>query len=98
MSMDYCVWLRVVSGIMPVLRKLETADRIRRIAIPAPDGGVTPVVVVVMLISMVAVAGVIIGLTMFMALEDTSGTLSDVWFQASADEVSLYHAGGMCCS
>ena len=58
------------------------------------DEGVAPVVAVALLIGLVAVAGAIIGLSMFAALEDASGTLPDVRFQASADNQSLYHAGG----
>ncbi|HJJ96871.1 MAG TPA: hypothetical protein O0X38_04445 [Methanocorpusculum sp.] len=59
-----------------------------------PDDGVTPVIPVAVLIGMVAVAGFLIGLAMFAALGDASGTLPDVRFQASADGKSLYHAGG----
>ena len=40
---------------------------------------------------MVAVA--IIGLVMFVALDDVSGTLQDVRFKASADGMSMYHSG-----
>ena len=58
------------------------------------DDGVAPVVAVALLIGLVAVAGAIIGLTMFAALEDATGTLPDVRFQVSADGKSLYHAGG----
>jgi hypothetical protein len=58
------------------------------------DDGVAPVVAVALLIGLVAVAGAVIGLTMFAALEDAAGTLPDVRFQTSADGRSLYHAGG----
>lgn len=58
------------------------------------DDGVSPVVAVALLIGLVAVAGAIIGLTMFAALEDAAGTPPDVRFQVSADGKSLYHAGG----
>ena len=58
------------------------------------DAGVSPVVAVVLLMGLVAVAGAIIGLSMVAALEDAAGTLPDVRFQASADNQSLYHAGG----
>ncbi|HJK77732.1 MAG TPA: type IV pilin N-terminal domain-containing protein [Methanocorpusculum sp.] len=58
------------------------------------DEGVAPVVAVALLIGLVAVAGAIIGLTMFAALEDAAGTPPDVRFQVSADGQSLYHAGG----
>lgn len=58
------------------------------------DEGVAPVVAVALLIGLVAVAGAIIGLSMFAALEEASGALPDVRFQVSADGKSLYHAGG----
>lgn len=58
------------------------------------DAGVSPVVAVVLLMGLVAIAGAIIGLSMVAALEDAAGTLPDVRFQASADNQSLYHAGG----
>ena len=58
------------------------------------DEGVAPVVAVALLIGLVAVAGAIIGLSMFAALEDAAGTPPDVRFQVSADGKSLYHAGG----
>lgn len=58
------------------------------------DGSVSPVVTVALLIGLVAVAGAIIGRTMFAVLEDAAGTLLDVRFQVSADGKSLYHAGG----
>lgn len=58
------------------------------------DDGVAPVVAIAVLIGLVAVAGALIGLTMFAAMEDAAGTLPDVRFQVSADGKSLYHAGG----
>ncbi|MCQ2356494.1 MAG: hypothetical protein MJ014_05705, partial [Methanocorpusculum sp.] len=48
-----------------------------------------------MLIGMVAAAGFLIGLAMFAGVGGCIGeTLPDVRFQASADGISLYHAGG----
>lgn len=58
------------------------------------DEGVAPVVAVALLIGLVAVAGAIIGLTMFAAMEEASGTPPDVRFQTSANDSLLYHAGG----
>ena len=49
------------------------------------DDGLSPVIAIVMLIGMVAIAGAIIGLSMFAALDDAAGTLPDVRFQVSAD-------------
>jgi len=91
--MDYYLRLHGVCGTKNELRKLKAVSK-NRTAMSAGDDGVTPVIAVAMLIGMVTVAGIIIGLAMFAALGDASGTLPDVRFQASADGVSLYHAGG----
>ncbi len=58
------------------------------------DEGVAPVVAIALLIGLVAIAGALIGLSMFSALESAAGTPPDVRFQVSADGQSLYHAGG----
>ncbi|MCZ0860976.1 type IV pilin N-terminal domain-containing protein [Methanocorpusculum sp. MG] len=58
------------------------------------DEGVAPVVAIALLIGLVAIAGALIGLSMFAALESAAGTPPDVRFQVSADGQSLYHAGG----
>ncbi|MDE2518821.1 MAG: type IV pilin N-terminal domain-containing protein [Methanocorpusculum sp.] len=58
------------------------------------DEGVAPVVAIALLIGLVAIAGALIGLSMFAALENAAGTPPDVRFQVSADGQSLYHAGG----
>lgn len=92
--MEYCLRLRGVSGTENGLRIQKAVGRSVRTAMPAGDDGVTPVIAVVLMIGLIAVAGAVIGLVMFAALDDASGTLPDVRFQASADGVSLYHAGG----
>ncbi|MCZ0860054.1 type IV pilin N-terminal domain-containing protein [Methanocorpusculum sp. MG] len=92
--MEYCLWLRGTSGTKNGLRIQNAAIKSRKTAVPAGDDGVAPVIAVAVLIGMVVVAGAIIGFAMFAAMEDAAGTLPDVRFQASADGVSLYHAGG----
>ncbi|MDR0980990.1 MAG: type IV pilin N-terminal domain-containing protein [Methanocalculaceae archaeon] len=90
--MDYYLRLHGICGTKNRLRKLKAVSKNR--AMSAGDDGVTPAIAVVMLIGLVAVAGAVIGLAMFAAVEDTSGTMPDVRFQVSADGKSLYHAGG----
>lgn len=58
------------------------------------DEGIAPVIAIVLLLSMVVAAGVIVGLSMFSALESAAGTAPDVRFSSSADNLSVYHAGG----